>query len=243
MAKVQLAFLLDTTASMQGWIDACKDEIYKIIDNTRAKFGEDVLFETALVAYSDYEEDVRAHIIVVPFKDHPFTLRNTLQSIQAWGGNDFAEDVAGGLSELLHLEWKEDYTKLVVHLADAPPHGTSWHEPWVSDNYPNGDPGGIDLETVLTKIRYKINPTLTFFKINDTTDLYIQTLSSILGDSLIVADLKEQEYTHRGIRTRIDDLDNHRFSAMVSSVVAMSLSPTEPSSAQSDPKTLCIPTP
>jgi len=243
MAKVQLAFLLDTTASMQNWIDTCKDEVYKIIDNTRTKFGQDVLFETALVAYNDYENDVRMHCIVVPFNEHPFTLRNTLRSIKAWGGDDSAEDVAGGLFELLNLDWKEGYTKLIVHLADAPPHGRFWHEPWVSDRYPKGDPGGIDLETVLTQIRYKVNPSFTFFKINETTDLYIQTLSSILGDSLIVADLQEQEYTHRGIRTRVSQLDDHRFSTMMSSVVAMSLSPTEPNSAQSDPKTLYTPTP
>ena len=57
-----MAFLLDTTQSMQNWIDTCKNEIMDLIAKTTG-----VELETALVGYSDYDDDGYHAPIVVPF--------------------------------------------------------------------------------------------------------------------------------------------------------------------------------
>ena len=49
----------------------------------------------------------------------------------------------------LRMDWDvlgRDSTRIMIHLADWPCHGTAYHD-GVSDNYPDGDPRGLDSRT------------------------------------------------------------------------------------------------
>lgn len=223
--KVQMAFLLDATESMQNWIDVCKDEILNIIDKT-----DTAEFEVALVAYTDYEDDEYSAPIVVPFTKDPQTVKIALAKITAQGGWDCAEDVAGGVYCLGKLAWDPTAIQHVVHLADAPPHGLEFHEPWVLDDFPNGDPGGEDLMKMLMAID-GIN--YTFFKITENTDKFVDLLRDIFPAFTLV-DLKEKEYIRMGVRTRVSELDDSTFSGVLSQIVNTS-NPSLPGASQSDP--------
>jgi hypothetical protein len=230
--KIQLAFLLDTTASMQPWIDTCKEEIYKVIEKTRAQHGSDLLFEVALVAYNDYDDSGgRSDPIVVPFTQDVEMLEGTLAGIRAFGGWDAAEDVAGGMEAILNLQWDSDAVWHLVHLTDAPPHGREYHEPWVSDQFPNGDPQGRDLNQMLASLDVHY----TFFRITENTDVFIKILSEYMGNLLTVIDLQKQEHDRMGVHMRVRELDDHTFSGMLSAVVADTLNPTCSSDEPADP--------
>jgi len=231
MQTVQLAFVLDATASMQDWIDTCKNEIRSLIRKTRLP-GVEV--EIALVDYTDYENDARIPACMVDFTTNVDHIHASLAAIRAEGGEDVAEDVAGALDTALMLSWKPIAIKHIVHLADAPPHGIKYHTPWVNDRYPNGDPLGLDLEEILQDIA-GMNVTYTFFRITENTNMFIRCLEMIFKHNLVVVDLKEKEYTRQGVRTRVSNLDDHSFSGMVSQVIGMTLNPSSPGDEPVDP--------
>merc|ERR1712137_360049 len=60
--------------------------------------------------------------------------------ISAGGGGDAPEDVVGGLRHVVDRDWVAS-TRVVIHIADAPCHGSVYHD-GLGDNYPNGDPSG-----------------------------------------------------------------------------------------------------
>lgn len=227
MKKVQIAFLLDATESMQDWIDVCKNEILEIIKKT-----ENVEFEVALVSYTDYEEDGYRAPRVVHFTKDVQVIKTALAGITAKGGDDCAEDVAGGIYCLSKLAWDHSAIQHVVHLADAPPHGDEFHEPWVVDDFPDGDPGGEDLLGMLMAID-GIN--YTFFKITENTDKFIDILSGVFPAFTLV-DLKEKEYIRMGVHTRVGELDDQTFSGILSQIVGETANPSLLDASQSDPK-------
>ena len=51
-----------------------------------------------------------------------------LQDTNSRGNTDFPEDVAGGLRALQSLDWRKGAVRLVVHIGDAPGHGTNYHD-------------------------------------------------------------------------------------------------------------------
>jgi hypothetical protein len=46
-----------------------------------------------------------------------------LSGLYASGGGDGPEAVTAGLMEALNMDWRSNATKLVILIADAPPHG------------------------------------------------------------------------------------------------------------------------
>ena len=46
-----------------------------------------------------------------------------LSSLYASGGGDGPEAVTAALNEALNMDWRESASKMVVLIADAPPHG------------------------------------------------------------------------------------------------------------------------
>ena len=61
-------------------------------------------------------------------------LHNFIARSSAHGGGDGPEDVAGGLKKALSLTWKGD-TRIIIHIADAPAHGSEYNG-GMADDYP-----------------------------------------------------------------------------------------------------------
>ncbi len=62
------------------------------------------------------------------YKNFGFTsdiskVRKDLSSLYATGGGDGPEAVTAGLYQALTMDWRQHATKMVVLIADAPPHG------------------------------------------------------------------------------------------------------------------------
>src|SRR5581483_683575 len=140
LRRVEIAFAIDTTASMQATIDAARHLAEQLIADASARY-RDVVLRLALVEYRDrsrqYDFVTR---VVTPFTD-PEGFRAALDRISAAkrGDGSVDEAVLDGIAAALpplkserpgalhHLDWPsgrsgELATKLLVLLGDAPDH-------------------------------------------------------------------------------------------------------------------------
>ncbi len=104
----------------------------------------------AFVAYRDHC-DGAARLVPRDFCDEQDVpnLRTFIGGLSATGGGDTPEDIAGALDAALQLNWQSS-TRILVHVADAPCHGSKYHN--CDDSHPSGDPGGLDPEALLGRL-------------------------------------------------------------------------------------------
>ena len=136
--RLDLAFVLDTTASMQPWIDKAKREIYSLTE-TIVKSGAVSQVRVAIVAYRDVHTGDGFVYKVCPFTSEitdaaslssaMAELLRFLGPISAHGGGDGPEAVASAWEQVCKLPWRTDDvdgvqpSNVVIHISDAPPHG------------------------------------------------------------------------------------------------------------------------
>ena len=73
--------------------------------------------------------------------------------MNASGGGDGPEDVAGGFENALKQDWPSK-SKYAIFITDAPCHGDKYHEPG-GDDYPQGDPKGRKVEDQMQQFAEK----------------------------------------------------------------------------------------
>lgn len=120
-ARLDLVFLIDATGSMGDEIHKLKTSLRSIADEVaRLPSQPDLCF--GLVAYRDRGDAflLRSH----DFTNDLGAFQGVLNALQAGGGGDYPEAMNEALHETVHsLSWRGDgATRLVVLLADAPPH-------------------------------------------------------------------------------------------------------------------------
>jgi hypothetical protein len=212
IVRVKLCFLLDCTGSMGPWIRAAKEQIEVIVEKTQREYASaDLRFQVAFVGYRDYGDEVPHEVILFTNVEE---FLSKMRGVQAVGGDDLAEDVAGGIQRVLHLPWEDSDVRTVIHIADAPPHGTAYHAPHISDRFPDGDPQGIDLNALLREMAHTID--MTFIGMNRSTDLYIEAALSAYREvqkrTFTVADLRPQDtrfLTPIAMRTVSDSIQRY----------------------------------
>jgi von Willebrand factor type A domain len=190
---LNLGFLFDATASMQPHIDAVKAQISSIASKVIST-SPNVSLQVAFVAYRDHCDTKR-------FELHPSSaditaFEKALHSVAAAGGGDDAEDVLGGLQQALQLDWDGNNagTMVLIHITDAPCHGTTYHSvPTSSDDYPAGDPHGLRAADLLTALSDR-GVQYVFGRLNSSTDLMIKTFNSELKrDYISTCDMSNEE--------------------------------------------------
>jgi len=121
-ARLDLVFMVDATGSMADEIDKLKATLRSIsAEVSRLPSQPDLCF--GLVAYRDKGDAflLRSHDLTNDLDDF---LRGALNPLHAGGGGDYPEAMNEALHETVHnLSWRGDgATRMVVLLADAPPH-------------------------------------------------------------------------------------------------------------------------
>jgi len=120
--RVEVAFVLDTTGSMGGLIQAAKEKIWSIA-STMAAAQPAPEIRMGLVAYRDRGDDYVTR--VVDLSSDLDSMYATLMDFQAQGGGDGPESVNQALQDAVQkLSWsQDDQTYRVLFLVgDAPPH-------------------------------------------------------------------------------------------------------------------------
>ena len=119
---IEVVFVLDTTGSMSGLIDAAKEKIWSIASNMASAESAPEI-RMGLVAYRD-----RGDAYVTRSVDLSSDLDSvyaTLMDFQAAGGGDGPESVNQALDDALNkISWSRDQNsyKVIFLVGDAPPH-------------------------------------------------------------------------------------------------------------------------
>jgi len=146
-SSVDLLILMDVTGSMGAYIEAAKETCVKTANEIRAQ-EPNAKYRIGFVGYRDLGDADRLDII--PFTEDVEAFQAKLAPVKAWGGADTAEDVAGGLHKALDAEWRA-HTCIIMMVADAPGHGRDING-GCDDNYPDGDPSGLNPCSMLNEI-------------------------------------------------------------------------------------------
>ena len=177
---LDLLFIMDITESMQDLLDETRNSIKYILDKIKADSpGIDVRF--AYEGYRDFADIKEGEkYYTIDFETNMNVFKKKLDEITAKGGGDDAEDVAGGLHAGLNMSWRSN-ARYAILIADAPGHGSKYHEKDVEDDYPKGDPNGLVLEDLMKKyVEKNINLCLT--RIDDYTDKMFNIMKKAYND-------------------------------------------------------------
>lgn len=191
-STLQVCFMLDCTASMQRWIDAAKDKIVDTLDNIYQRYPN-YKISAAFIGYRDFHD--ADQFIKIDFTTDIRQLQSSIIDVLAEGGDDVCEDVAGAYRFANGLEWHAD-VRCLFHIADAPNHGSEYHEEHIEDDYPNGHPY-IDLKQEVRELSHK-NVDLTVFNVKETTEIMYQMMRNIYRasrpDGFSVVNLQNLRY-------------------------------------------------
>ncbi|HMY40947.1 MAG TPA: VWA domain-containing protein, partial [Marinagarivorans sp.] len=125
--NIDVTLVLDTTNSMADEIKYLQAELAQVFNDIAADYAG-ASIRVGLVAYRD-EGDIYVH------KEFPFTEDLTrfnadLASLFAGGGGDAPEAMDQGMNGALSLNWRENSTKIMLLVADAPPHNYEIAATW-----------------------------------------------------------------------------------------------------------------
>ena len=120
--KIEVAFVLDTTGSMSGLIEAAKEKIWSIA-SSMAQAQPTPEIRMGLVAYRDRGDSYVTR--VVDLSTDLDSMYATLMDFAADGGGDGPESVNEALHDAVHeLSWSQDPKsyRVLFLVGDAPPH-------------------------------------------------------------------------------------------------------------------------
>jgi hypothetical protein len=161
---------------------AVKDQIGNIVKQIQA--SSCTIKGVAFVGYKDWCDGVD-HFEILDFSSDMSNFSSFVERIRAGGGGDYPEDVLGGLSRAVStLSWPSDGgTKIVFHIADAPPHGKPKYHDSTSDDHPRGHPSDPDLTSVFTRMK-SLQIMYYFGRVNDSCDKMLKVFEGFYGSPI-----------------------------------------------------------
>jgi hypothetical protein len=120
--EIEVVFVLDTTGSMGGLIEAAKEKIWSIA-STMASAQPAPLIRMGLVAYRDRDDQYVTRVI--DLSEDLDSVYASLMDFQADGGGDAPESVNQALYEAVHaISWSQNSKsyRAIFLVGDAPPH-------------------------------------------------------------------------------------------------------------------------
>ena len=120
--RIEVVFVLDTTSSMSGLIEAAKEKIWSIA-NTMASAQQNPDIKMGLVAFRDRGD---AYVTkVLDLSEDLDSMYAILMDFRAQGGGDGPESVNQALDDAINrISWSQhdDVYKVAFLIGDAPPH-------------------------------------------------------------------------------------------------------------------------
>ncbi|KII90978.1 hypothetical protein PLICRDRAFT_39570 [Plicaturopsis crispa FD-325 SS-3] len=220
---LDLVFIQDCTGSQGSYISSATKNIEEIcahiFESGKLQSREDL--RVGLVAFRDHPPQDHTYIV----KNFGFTsdiskVHKDLSGLYASGGGDGPEAVTAALHEALTMEWRPNASKMVILIADAPPHGIGEY----GDGFDEGSPDGYDPLQIAREMAGRgiclffvaCEPALSGYSY--ATDFYqaITTITSGLMLPLTTADL----LAHAIVGSVLENLDMERLVREVGHAVA-----------------------
>eukprot|EP01038_Epipyxis_sp_PR26KG_P005143 gene5143-7163_t len=181
--RVSICFVVDTTGSMSSYIQAVKSQIVSIVEEVKKTSCE--IEGLAFVGYKDFSEGPN-HFEIFNFSKHTNEFKEYVGKIVAGGGGDFPEDVNGGIWKALELSWpSKSASRIIFHIADAPPHGSNFHNK--SDNFPSGHTSDHPWEDIFAEMENQ-NIMYYFGKVNEECTKMIEEFRKHSTTPIVVYD-------------------------------------------------------
>ncbi len=172
--SVDICFLVDCTSSMDPYIDQVKTIINSALIKLKSVY-KNIKLRFSFIGYRDYDKkgnDLPNRILTSSFTSDIAQFEKFVTDIKPTGGGDGCEDVFGGLEQVPKLEWKNK-SRVLLHICDAPCHGSKFHDLNISDDHPKGDPKGLKISDLLKTIT-NLNIQYYFTEINSFTPKMIE---------------------------------------------------------------------
>jgi len=125
--KLVVCFMVDCTSSMSSYIEGVKEQITGVARKYAHLYPESSL-HFGFVGYRDFGDSPQ--FSVQDFTKSLPEFVKFIEGVRAFGGDDVAEDVVGGLSAATGLSWDvsgSGTSRILVHIADAPAHGSEYN--------------------------------------------------------------------------------------------------------------------
>ncbi|KAL7715178.1 Elongation factor-2 kinase [Entamoeba marina] len=152
--QLDLVFCIDSTGSNTDYLNSAKSSIENIVKTVMQSEQTDLRF--ALVEYKEHAPLDNSFA----FKKHDFMkkiseMQRALNTMRAYGGGgDGPEAATCALDCCVNLDYREYAAKVLVWIADAPPHGLGYG----GDGFKDGCPCGIDYVQTIQKFKEKDIP-------------------------------------------------------------------------------------
>ena len=120
--RIEVVFILDTTSSMSGLIQAAKEKIWSIA-STMASAQENPDIKMGLVAFRDRGDSYITRVF--DLSEDLDSMYASLMDFRAQGGGDGPESVNQALYDAIHkVSWSQEANvyKVAFLVGDAPPH-------------------------------------------------------------------------------------------------------------------------
>jgi hypothetical protein len=115
--SLDMVICLDTTSSMRDDIDAIRQTLIPMLQETLSRFPR---YRIGMVLYKDYYDEYLNQVI--PFTNDFNLFQQTLNDIKVGGGRDIPEAVYEALYEAaIQFSWEAE-ARLILLIGDAPPH-------------------------------------------------------------------------------------------------------------------------
>jgi hypothetical protein len=121
--RVDLCFVVDSTGSMQPFINAAQQQLIDVIQKLSDTNSIDL--QIGLVEYRDHPPQDNSFVTRInPLIGDLKKMRKIVSGLEADGGGDASEAVYDGVFEACtNMEWREFSCRFVLLVGDAPPHG------------------------------------------------------------------------------------------------------------------------
>lgn len=220
---LDLVFVQDCTGSQGSYITSATKNIQAIsqhiFESGKLQAQEDL--RIGLVAYRDHPPQDHTYVTKnFGFSSDIYQVEKNLGTLYASGGGDGPEAVTAALAEALNMDWRPEASKMVVLIADAPPHGIGEY----GDGFDDGSPDGNDPLQIARAMASKgivlffvaCEPALSGYSY--ATDFYqaITNITSGLMLPLTTADL----LTHAIVGSVLENLDMERLVREVGQAVS-----------------------
>ncbi len=139
LGQLDLVFVVDNTGSMGPYIEQTKSKILEII-RTIKKEELCHRLRIGLVAYRDHPPEENTWVTQkYELTSDTQKIEENVKEMLAHGGGDGPEAVSAAMNIANRMEFLRDAAKVVVLVADAPPHGVETGDRWL-----HGTPDGSD---------------------------------------------------------------------------------------------------
>ncbi len=125
--RVDVVFVIDTTRSMQPYIDLTRDAMRGLIDRLRGKLNERVRF--GLIGYRDSLKAVpKLEYVTRNFTPKLVDAKTLVERLDkdaratSVGSHDYQEEGFAGIQTALASAWREDALRFIVWIGDASSH-------------------------------------------------------------------------------------------------------------------------